>query len=490
MQSNVLPLLRNNQSTIFIAQTGSGKTLTYLLPLLSSLLSTSPPPASIRHSISPRLLIIVPSRELGIQLLNTLRHLTRGLNLRITQTPFPESIPLSHISNPDIGICTPVGIIDNKVLRKGINKKIHPLFERTESVVYDEMDLTIAEIKSAGWRILMAAAKSSTNRVAIAQGKPIQFVFCGATLFATSWGAKVSNRAYKRDPVAIVNKVLREKVAIVKESGMHFTPPGLTESFVVVDVDEGVEGVGKENEETPVTEQAAGQKGKPKLTPEELELLEARETELKCKAFLGLIQKKLEEMSTSPTDHKWLVFCNSAHRVEQVHAAVEAFQEYHRSIDSPVELKNDVVSGDPSVERSIALFRFAAKGRGGEEAVLEAAVKADTTVPTTKPRLHLLICTDVASRGIDFADVDCVVQVDLGMKAAQYLHRVGRTARAGRVGEAVSFVVSRDKKLARSLEEGTYSLEEAVDGEVDEGDDDVDLDELVDDENDRMEARR
>lgn len=69
------------------------------------------------------------------------------------------------------------------------------------------------------------------------------------------------------------------------------------------------------------------------------------------------------------------------------------------------------------------------------------------------PNKHVLVATDVASRGLDIPEVDMVVNFDLPAAWEDYLHRVGRTARAGRRGWAVSFVGERDVDLFRSIED-------------------------------------
>ena len=67
-------------------------------------------------------------------------------------------------------------------------------------------------------------------------------------------------------------------------------------------------------------------------------------------------------------------------------------------------------------------------------------------------RVRVLIATDVASRGLDIPEVDLVLNAELPRRAVDYVHRVGRTARAGRRGRAVSLVGEQDVDLVHEAE--------------------------------------
>jgi superfamily II DNA/RNA helicase len=66
--------------------------------------------------------------------------------------------------------------------------------------------------------------------------------------------------------------------------------------------------------------------------------------------------------------------------------------------------------------------------------------------------VDLLICTDVAARGLDIKDVPAVFNFDVPYNAEDYVHRIGRTGRAGASGLAISFVSATDAKLIGDIE--------------------------------------
>jgi len=64
----------------------------------------------------------------------------------------------------------------------------------------------------------------------------------------------------------------------------------------------------------------------------------------------------------------------------------------------------------------------------------------------------VLIATDVASRGLDIPHVDIVINYDIPTHSKDYIHRVGRTARAGRSGKSITFVTQYDIELFQRIE--------------------------------------
>eukprot|EP00808_Paulinella_micropora_P000093 g68178.t1 len=62
-----------------------------------------------------------------------------------------------------------------------------------------------------------------------------------------------------------------------------------------------------------------------------------------------------------------------------------------------------------------------------------------------------MIATDVASRGLDIPNMRMVISYEFPLRIEQYIHRIGRTARAGQKGKAISFFTPSDRRMAGSL---------------------------------------
>ncbi len=119
-----------------------------------------------------------------------------------------------------------------------------------------------------------------------------------------------------------------------------------------------------------------------------------------------------------------LVFCRTKHRVDDVSKTLKS-----------AGIKVDVMHADrPQPARARALERF----RDG--------------------KVQVLVATDVMSRGIDVSGIDAVVNFDVPMDPEDYVHRIGRTGRAGATGHAYTFVAPDEISPLREIEYFTKKL--------------------------------
>ena len=99
---------------------------------------------------------------------------------------------------------------------------------------------------------------------------------------------------------------------------------------------------------------------------------------------------------------------------------------------------------------------------------LENAERTQTLLDFKNNKIELLVATDVVSRGIDIDDIQFVVNYDVPAQPEDYVHRIGRTARAGALGEGITFVTPKDKprldKIEKLLEKTIqrYQLPEEI----------------------------
>lgn len=67
--------------------------------------------------------------------------------------------------------------------------------------------------------------------------------------------------------------------------------------------------------------------------------------------------------------------------------------------------------------------------------------------------MSCLVTTDIAARGLDLDELSLVINVDLPKSPELYIHRIGRSARAGRKGKAISLVTGTERQLLREIEQ-------------------------------------
>ncbi len=83
---------------------------------------------------------------------------------------------------------------------------------------------------------------------------------------------------------------------------------------------------------------------------------------------------------------------------------------------------------------------------------LENVERTQTLLDFKNNKIELLVATDVVSRGIDIDDIQFVVNYDVPAQPEDYVHRIGRTARAGARGEGITFVTPKDKPRLDKIE--------------------------------------
>ena len=113
------------------------------------------------------------------------------------------------------------------------------------------------------------------------------------------------------------------------------------------------------------------------------------------------------------------------------------------------------------VRTKIATVELAEKleARGYDAAALNGDVPQNqrerTIQQLKKGKLDILVATDVAARGLDVERISHVVNYDIPYDTEAYVHRIGRTGRAGRKGDAILFVAPRERRLLGAIEKAT-----------------------------------
>ena len=341
IQAEAIPVVLQGRDVMGAAQTGTGKTAAFSLPLLQRLLKHENHSASpARHPVSA--LVLLPTRELADQVAQQVKQYAQYTGLR-SAVVFggvdikPQMAELR--SGVEVLVATPGRLLDHIESKSCVLNQV-------EYVVLDEADrmLDIGFLPDLQ-RILNYLPKQRTT-----------------LLFSATFSNDIKRlaKSYLQDPVTI-------EVARSNE-----TASTVTQRFFAVGTDD------------------------------------------KRKALCHLVH----ELDVKQA----FVFVNSKLGCARLARAMER--------DG---FKTAALHGDKSQdERLKSLDAF----KRGE--------------------VQLLICTDVAARGLDIKDVPAVFNVDIPFNAEDYVHRIGRTGRAGAEGLAVSFVAPSDNRLLADVEKLTH----------------------------------
>lgn len=340
IQAQAIPVVLTGQDVMGAAQTGTGKTAAFSLPLLQRLMrheNSSASPA--RHPV--RALVLLPTRELADQVAQQIAQYAKYTKLRSTvvfggMDMKPQAAELKR--GVEVLVATPGRLLDHIEAKNAILNQV-------EYVVLDEADrmLDIGFLPDLQ-RILSYLPKERTT-----------------LLFSATFSPEIKRLAasYLRDPVTI--EVARPNA----------TANTVEQRFYGVHDDD------------------------------------------KRRAICSVLQERGIRQA--------FIFSNSKLGCARLTRALER-DGY----------KAAALHGDKSQdERLKALEAF----KQGE--------------------VDLLVCTDVAARGLDIKDVPAVFNYDVPFNAEDYVHRIGRTGRAGASGLAVTLVAPSDGKLVADIEKLT-----------------------------------
>jgi superfamily II DNA/RNA helicase len=337
IQAQAIPVVLAGRDVMGAAQTGTGKTASFSLPIIQNLLphaNTSMSPA--RHAV--RALVLTPTRELAIQVAENVKAYAKHTPLRSTVVfGGMDMKPQTEIlrRGVEIVIATPGRLLDH-VEQKNIS------LGQVQMLVMDEAD-----------RMLDMGFLPDLQRIINLLPKKRQNLMFSATF---SPEIKKLAASFLTDPLTI--EVARSNA----------TNNAITQILYKV----------SEEQKRDVV----------------LHLLRSRD---------------LKQV---------LVFSNTKIGTSRLARFLEQ-----------AGIKASAIHGDKTQQERIA--------------ALEAFKKGD---------IDVLVATDVAARGLDITDLPCVINYDLPYNAEDYVHRIGRTGRAGATGDALSVYSEKDERLLVDIE--------------------------------------
>ncbi|TBX20518.1 DEAD/DEAH box helicase [Nioella sediminis] len=334
IQNQAIPLALAGHDIMGLAQTGTGKTAAFGLPLVEHLLTHQ----GKREPKSVKALVLAPTRELTNQIAENLRAYVKGSHLRVGTVVGGQSINVQMRfleRGTDILVATPgrlIDLMDRRAVR----------LDLAQFLVLDEAD-----------QMLDLGFIHALRRIAPALGTPRQTMLFSATMPKQM---EELSRTYLTNP---------RKVQV--------SPPG---------------------------------KAADKVT--------------QCIHFIAKSEKPalLRELLRRHPDTLSLVFSRTKHGAEKL-------------------MKGLVADG----------FDAASIHGNKSQGQRDRAIKA-----FKDGQVKILVATDVAARGIDIPDVRTVYNYDLPDVPDNYVHRIGRTARAGKDGEAIAFCCAEEVDQLKDIE--------------------------------------
>jgi ATP-dependent RNA helicase RhlE len=337
IQAQSIPHLLAGSDLLGVAQTGTGKTAAFALPIMQLLSKTRAAPVAK----SARALVLTPTRELAIQIADSFRTYGRHLHLRqavvfggVGQKPQVDAMA----RGVDVLIATPGRLLD-------LMNQRHIRFDNLSVFVLDEAD-----------RMLDMGFIRDVKRIIAALPKQRQTLMFSATM--------------PSDIAGLADSILKSPVR-VEVTPVASTAERIDQHVLFVD------GANK--------------------------------------------RALLSEILRDPQIARALVFARTKHGADRITEQLE------RSNVNAAALHGN--KSQSARQRALDGFRAG--------------------------RVRVLVATDIAARGIDIDGITHVINYDLPNVPESYVHRIGRTARAGATGIALSFCSSEEREFLRDIEKLT-----------------------------------
>jgi len=365
------------------AETGTGKTLCYLVPIISKLMKGK---QKVRPN-RPQAMILVHSFPLARQVASLANRLGKLTNVRAVSAARGEKIKpqIEKLrKGVDIVVGTPGGILNLKERGEFIDSDIR-------ICAVDEADVTFDKTSDMGEetrKLLRVVCDIAPNeefarndgrfkhRHSRRGGDAAQLIMTGATM-------QRENADYLKDLVPNLKICTTEAAVPENIEYEHFwaTSKDMLDS-----------------------------KSKPAM-------------------LLNFLSKWQNEKND--TSSQMLIFCNT-----------------FRSCSFLSTFLRDQLSSQKNDKEDGLKLRYTSLHGGQDPKTRERNLKR-----FDRNECSILLCTDVAMRGLDYPNVTDVVMFDFPYDATTYIHRVGRTARAGTKGKVTSFLTNKDKGLFRQVQD-------------------------------------
>ncbi|XP_054440158.1 probable ATP-dependent RNA helicase DDX31 [Pteronotus mesoamericanus] len=387
VQKQSIPALLEGRDALVRSQTGSGKTLAYCIPVVQSLQAMK---TKIQRNDGPYALVLVPTRELALQSFDTFQKLLKPFTWIVPGVLMGGEKKKSEKARLRKGINILISTPGRLVDHIKSTKNIH--FSRIQWLVLDEAD----RILDLGFEKDITVILNAVN----AESQKRQNVLLSATL--TEGVTRLADISL-HNPVSI--SVLDESHGQCELEDSVFLDASAPQPNDELDgfaVPEGLDQY--------VT-----------LVPSKLRLVSLA-------AFL--LQKCKFE-----TDQKVIVFFSSCELVEF---------HYHLFLQTLLSGLGAPASGQPP--SGCTRFRFL-RLHGSMDQEERTAVFQEFSHSGT----GVLFCTDVAARGLDLPQVTWIVQYNAPSSPAEYIHRIGRTARIGCRGSSLLVLAPSEAEYVNSL---------------------------------------